>query len=594
MTKIFSYLKNYKGKFALAVIFNALAALFTVVSIPLVIPFFQILFETDISQYSLPENGFDLESYLGYYFSRLIAISDKKTALGFVCIVIVVVVLLRNIFRYLAVYFHTPVRNGIVRDLRLSLVENFLQLPLKERRYTSVGEMLSISSNDIVEVEWSVIRVIELLVKSPVLIIGSLALMFLINLKLSIISIFLLIVVGSIIGLLSRNLKAKSGKTQSLLAVLNQKIEEIASSIKTIKAYQAEDFFKKRFSKINNVHFKKNNEILRRRDLASPLSEFLGVVLVVILIWIGARLVISHEMRPETFFAFIFAFYNVIEPFKSLSTAFYHVKKGQASLERIENYLTTDHSKALVSGKKNIDLDWEELSFEDVSYSYGGKNVLENISIKIPRGKSIALVGRSGAGKSTLIDLLLRMDDPDSGRIKIDESDIKDYRISEYRDLFGYLSQEPVFFEGSVEDNIALEIGVNEESLDRALAHAGATDFLNEKSTDSNLKEKGSNYSLGQRQRLAIARAFYYNREVLVLDEGTTAMDAETEKQVLDAIDQLSKDKTLVIISHRFRLIKNVDLIYVIDQGKIVNSGTHEDLISTNTLYKELLSYQEA
>ena len=593
MKKLLPYLGNYRLRLFLSVIFNLLTALFTLISIPFIIPFFQILFGVNISQYNPPSSLFDVEAGLSYYFSRLIAISDKTTALGFVCILLLIIVLLRNVFRYLGVYYLTPVRNGIVRDLRANLLDAYLKLPLKNYRDTSKGDFLSTMSNDVTEVEWSVIRMMELIFKSPLLIIGSLVIMFWINTKLSLLAIGLMIIVGVIMGGFSKNLKAKSAKTQTLLAILNNRTENIISGIKMIKVFGAETFFKDGFSKLNDEHYKKNNAILRRRDLASPLSELLGVSLVIILVWYGAKMVIASEMQAETFFAFIFAFYNVIEPSKTLSTAYYNVQKGMAAMDRINNVISMAETNHLPSGQNPLPQNWDVLKIKNVAYSYGGNAVVNDLNIEIKRGESIAIVGKSGVGKSTILDLILRLDDPDEGLITIDNQDVKSIKLEEYRSLYSYLSQEPILFKGNLEDNITLGKELEKSSVIAALQKANADEFVKKRRVDTALSDDGSNYSMGQRQRLAISRAIAQNRPILIIDEATTALDAQSEHVVLTAIEQAMKGRTTIMVTHRFSLIKNVDRIYVIQDGKVVNSGTHDELVLSDLLYKELLSYQQ-
>ena len=593
MRQLLPYLSKYRWRLILSIVFNLLTALFTIISIPFIIPFFQILFSVNISEFNPPTSLFDLEAGLSYYFGRLIAISDKTTALGFVCLVLIIIVLCRNLFRYLSVYFLTPVRNGIVRDIRQQLVQSFLKMPLRQHRKVSKGELLSVSSNDVVEVEWSVIRMMELLFKSPLLIAGSLLIMFWINLELSVIALGLMIVVGLIMGGLSRNLKAKSAKTQSLLGILNNRVDGLLSGIKMIKAFGAESFFDQKFSDLNDDHYKKNNKILRRRDLASPLSEFLGVTLVVILVWFGAKMVIASEMRPETFFAFIFAFYNVIEPSKSLSTAYYNVQKGLAAMDRIQDTIQLSSAELLSSGSKSVPKQWAKISLREVSFSYDNQEVLREVNLDIQKGKSMAIVGKSGEGKSTILNLILRLEDPEYGALMIDNQDVKDVELKEYRSLYSYLSQEPILFEGDVKENLTFGNDFNDRQIEKALNQSNSDEFLKEKDENTFLSENGSNYSMGQRQRLAIARAIAQDREILVIDEATTALDAESEHLVLAALESAMKEKTTIMVSHRFSIIKNVDVIYVMDGGKIVNSGTHDELVSSDLLYKELLSYQK-
>lgn len=594
MKNLLPLLGKYKLQISLSILFNLLTALFTLVSIPFVIPFFQILFRVDISAYSEPQSLFDLEATLNYYFSRLIAISDRSAALVFVCIILVVVVLFRNVFRYLSSFFLIPVRNGIVRDLRTELTEAYLKMPLSLYKKYKKGDLLSTSTNDIVEVEWSVIRMMELLFKSPIIIIGSLTFMFWIDIELSLISIGLMIIVGVVIGGLSKNLKKKSLASQELLGALNAQVDEVLSGIKVIKAFNVQSFFQRKYNSKNDQHYAKNNSILRRRDLASPLSEFLGVVLVIILVYHGAQRVIFSDMQPEIFFAFIFAFYNVIDPAKTLSTAYYNVQKGLASMDRIQNIIQNVDSHKMISGHNKVETNWEQIELRNISFSYDNNQIISDLSIKIEKGKSIAIVGNSGEGKSTLFDLIMRFYDVKDGTILLDGVNIKSYELNSYRSLFGYVSQEPILFEGSIIENMNLGRQIDQNVIDASLLKANTAEFLRERGDTKReeITQNGDNFSMGQRQRLAIARAIAGDHSILLIDEATTALDAKAEHHVLAAIKEAMVEKTTIIISHDFNLIKNVDIIYVMDGGKVVNSGKHDDLIHTDGIYKELLSYQ--
>ena len=595
LKNLFPYLGRYKFRLGLSIFFNILTAVFTLISIPLIIPFFQILFGADISSYAPTENFHDLEANLNYFFSRLIAISDRPTALSVVCIALLVIVLLRNIFRYLTSFFLIPVRNGLVRDLRAEIMESFSSMPISYLNKQRKGDLLSISTTDVVEVEWSVIRMMELLFKSPLVIIGSLIFMFWINMQLSIIAIALMLAIGVLMGALSKNLKKKSKRTQEMLGLLNGQLDDMLSGLKIIKAYGAKHFFQKEYKIENDRHYKLNNKVLWRRDMASPLSELLGVALVIVLVWYGAKLVLASEMMPETFFAFVFAFYNVIEPSKTLSSAYYNIQKGLASMERIANVIGDAKRFDLLSGHLSVGSGLSKIEFESVNFEHDGQEILAGIDLSISSGSSIALVGKSGAGKTTFLDLLMRFYDPDHGTVYLNGADVKSYNIDEYRKLFGLVTQDTFLFNTSVEKNIILGRRLEDEGVQKAILDANAKDFIDQKKLGmaTIAGDRGLRFSAGERQRLAIARAIAEDRPILIIDEATTSLDAEAEHEVLSAIQNVMKGKTTIIVSHKFSLIKGVDQIYLMDKGKIVDRGTHEELIAKDGLYKDLLSFQE-
>ena len=587
------YLINYKLKLSLCVLFNILTALFTLISIPFIIPFFQILFDVNISSYEPPENFRNLEHNLNYFFSRLIAISDRPTALSLVCIAMTILVLLRNVFRYLTSVFLIPVRNGLVRDLRMDLMQSFSSMSISYADRQNKGDLLSIVSNDVTEVEWSVIRMLELLFKSPLIIAGSLIFMFWLNVKLSVIALSLMIVIAFLMGALSRDLKVKSKNTQESLGLLNAKLHDLISGLRIIKAYGAQQFFKNEFEKENNYHYTLNNRILWRRDLASPLSEILGVSLAIVLIFYGAKMVLASQMSPESFFAFIFAFYNVIEPSKTLSSAWYNIQKGLASMDRIATVLQSNRTKILKSGESILNPEWSQIEFKDVGFKYDERLVLNELNLTIENGKSIAIVGRSGAGKTSLLELLMRFYDPMSGAIELDGQNIADFNIDRYRNMYGLVTQDTFLFNMSVEKNIVLGRNISNNALLAAIEKGNARNFidLKENKLQAESGDGGLRFSAGERQRLTIARAIAEERPILIIDEATTSLDAESEHDVLMAIENAMKGRATIIISHKFNLIKNVDKIYVIDGGRIVESGSHADLQAKESLYKELLSF---
>lgn len=593
--RLISQVKDFKYYFISAIFSNILTAVFTVISIPLIIPFFQILFDQK-SASKAPTNGTkaDLLQQLESYFVYLIETYDKQTALLAVCIMISVVFLLKNLFRYLSMYFMAPVRNGIVRNTRSRLYNKYMELPLSYYSEERKGDLLSRIISDVQEIEWSILSMMEAIFKSPLIIIGALSFMIYISPSLTLFVIILLLFTAVVIGSVSKSLKKDSKNVQARIANINSVTEESLSGLRIIKAFNAEGYQSKKFEKENYSYFKSLTQLLRKRDLASPLSEFLGIIVVAILLWYGSNLVFENKLKPETFFALIFAFYTVIEPAKTFSNAYFKVQKGLAALDRIEEVLFVENTITEIAQPISKSNFTNSIELKNLSFAYEKELVLNSINLKINKGETIALVGPSGGGKSTLVDIFPRFHDPKEGSVLIDDLDTKDLKLTDLRALFGIVSQEAILFNDTVAENISFGKKANLDQIKQAAITANADSFIKDmpKGYDTIIGDRGVKLSGGQRQRLTIARAILRNPPIMILDEATSALDSESEKIVQGAINKLMENKTSIVIAHRLSTIVNADKIVVIDAGKITEIGTHTELLNLGGTYHKLHEMQ--
>lgn len=575
------YLSEFKSKVFLVVTFHVLTAVFTVVSIPMIIPFFQLLFNNESQSSDTKAEASHLYSVESYINEWLLE-SDKQTVLLYVCCVIVVIFLLKNIFRYLAMYFMTPIRNGIIHKIRAEIYQKIQSVPISFYKENKKGNILSIVSNDVQEVEWSIVNTLEAFFKSPLIILGSIFFMLAISPSLTGFVLILLLITVFVIGGISRTLKRKSSMAQSSLGNLLSTVEETVYGFKVMKMYNSDDYFNSKFAIQNNDYKNTINRVLWRRDLSSPLSEFLGIVVVTVLLWFGSNQVFSEQLSPAVFFAFIFAFYQVIEPAKSFATAYYNVQKGLGALNRIDEFLNVKisletHSEHLssISFKSAIE-------FFDVSFKYENDPVLESINFKIGRGEKIAIIGPSGSGKTTLIDLLLRFYTVESGSILIDGNEINRFSITALRSLFGVVNQHPILFHDTILANIAMSNDYDIGRIKDAAKKADASTFIEslEDGYHTIIGSEGMKLSGGERQRLCLARAIYKDAQIVILDEATSSVDAETEFKIQNAMNQYLKDKTAIIIAHKLNTIQNADKIILLENGRIIDQGTHSELLA--------------
>lgn len=596
------YLGNYRLLVAGNIASNILTALFTVVAIPLLAPFLNLLFSEDESRLlqELPQDSQGVTyatDWLNFQLSRLIIELGREQALMYVIGAIIAAFFLKNLFRYLALFFMAPVRNGVVRDLRKQLFDKVLHLPLAYFSEERKGDTLSRISADVQEVEGSILNVLEAVFREPLIIIGSLAYMLYVSPSLTAFVFGLILFTAFIIGGIGRTLKRSSSAVQEKLGSIVAIVEEALGGLRIIKGFNAEPYQQQKFARENNSYRTLLTRLLWRRDLSSPLSEFLGISVVAVLLWFGSRQVFSGQLDAEVFLTFIFAFYNVIDPAKSFSKAYYHVQKGIGAMERIEVILDAPNTIQEKKDALPISELQASIAYENVGFAYRNEEgpVLENIDLTISKGKVVALVGSSGAGKSTMVDLLPRFYDVSSGRITIDGNDIRDYRLHDLRSLMGIVSQDAILFNDSIYNNIVFGLqNVGSQEVEQAARIANAHDFImgTEQGYQTNIGDRGNKLSGGQRQRITIARAILKNPPILILDEATSALDSESEKLVQAALVELMKNRTSIVIAHRLSTIQHADEIMVMKAGRIIERGTHAELLEVDGEYRKLVRLQ--
>ncbi|MGN6340631.1 MAG: ABC transporter ATP-binding protein [Ginsengibacter sp.] len=581
---------------------NILSNIFSVVSLGLLSPFLLLIFKKQDTLANVSSNtGFlsrinPINFFKEWLNQTLQTPNGDIKGLAAICILIVTFILLKNIFLYMAIYFLTPVRNSVVNDMRTNMYRKILQLPIGYFNEQKKGDIMSRLTNDLSDVESSVINLLETLFREPVTILLFFAYLVVLSPQLTFFLILFLPLSGLIIGRIGRTLKKKSTRAQEKLGAILSTIEETLGGIRVIKAFNAEKKQSHKFDTQNDEYLNLKNRVIRKRDLASPVSEVLGIVAIVCVLWYGGRLVLRNSfLDPGDFLAYILIFSQVIQPLKSLSAASYNIRKGAASIERIEHLIAEDVSIKEVPNPVILKDFKESLEFKNVSFSYGDKTILQDINLKIEKGKTIALVGSSGAGKSTLADLIPRFHDAVEGEILIDGTDIKKYSLKSLRNQMGIVTQEPILFNDTIANNIALGMDhVSEEQIMNAAKIANAHNFIvtKENGYNTSVGERGNKLSGGEKQRLTIARAVLKNPPILILDEATSSLDTESEKLVQDAINNLMHNRTSVVIAHRLSTIRHADEIIVLQKGKIVERGTHEMLIALEGFYKRLVSMQ--
>ena len=603
MLRLLQFFRPYRRLLSFAIVCNLLMSVFMVLSIPVLQPFLRILFVEEAAAPAPSEPaagaiGADFQVWINGIFLQLIADYGRQQALLIVCAVLVFVFLGKNLFRYLSLYFLAPVRNSIVRDFRQKLVGKMLDLPLAYYSDERKGDLMSRFSSDVAEIEWSIMGVMEAVVREPVVILGSLGFMLWISPPLTLFVFVLIAFTMLIIGGIGRALRKQSGEAQERLGTLISIVEETLGGLRIIKGFNAEKYQSGRFGRENDAYAKKMTQIYRRRDIASPLSEFLGIAVVAVLLWYGSSLVFSKTMSGDTFLVFLFAFYNVIDPAKAFSAAIYSIRKGQGALERVEAVLNAESDIKETANAVALNGKFEQaIEFRNVYFSYknASRPALEAINVRLEHGKMLALVGASGAGKSTMADLLPRFYDVEKGAILLDGRDIRDIKIRDLRDLMGIVSQEAILFNDSVRNNIAFgNANAGMAEIEAAAKAANAHEFIMQlpEAYETNIGDRGSKLSGGQRQRLTIARALLKNPPILILDEATSALDSESEQLVQAALDRLLVNRTAIVIAHRLSTVQHADHIAVLDSGRIAEYGTHETLMQTGKIYPKLVELQ--
>lgn len=598
--RLMGYLRNYRLNVVLSVLSNVLMALFTVASIPLLIPFLQVLFQTDIKTEVQPEWKLDashIQAWLNYELSQLILLHGKEGALIIVCTIIPVIFFFKNLFAYLALFFMAPARNGIVRDVRTQLFDKLLQLPLGYFTEERKGDLMSRITSDVQEIEWSILNVLETVFREPIILLLSLGAMLAISPTLTGFVLILIVFTAGVIGGIGRTLKASSNAIQERLANLVTVVEEAITGLRIIKSFNAESYQNQKFHQENEGYRHSLTLLLWRRDLSSPLSEFLGIAVVAVLLWFGSHQVFSGQIQAATFISFLYAFFNVINPAKSFSRGMYDIQKGVAALQRVEQILDAPNLIEETPNALPIPSFQSSIEYRDVTFNYQEEEepVLKNINLHIAKGEIVALVGASGAGKSTMADLLPRFFDITKGGIFIDGINIRNLKLHDLRNLMGIVSQEAILFNDTIYNNIVFGMpNVTAAEVEHAARIANAHSFIvaTEQGYQTNIGDRGSKLSGGQRQRLTIARAILKNPPILILDEATSALDSESEKLVQDALLKLMQDRTSIIIAHRLSTIQHADKIIVMDQGEIIERGGHAELLAQGGEYRKLVDMQ--
>ena len=600
--RVLNYVFSFKKYFLLNILFSVFYALFSAVAFLSLMPMLEVLFNgvNDIKekpQLELSNNlGEFIENWLNFQVSSFAA-DDNQKAIMFVVGVVIILFFLKNISNYFALFFSTLIRNGVIKNLKKNIYEKIITLPLSYFSKNKKGDLISRMSSDVIEVQNSFLSIIEIFIRDPLTIAFTIGAMFIISYKLTLFVIVFIPVSGFIISFIGKTLKRKSLLVQKEQAELTSITEETINGIKIIKSFLAESFFKNKFDKTNTNFLSFSNKLINRQNIAAPLSEFLGILVIAVLLWYGGQLVlIDMELKPAAFITYMGLAYGVLTPAKSISKAFYSLKKGNAAAERVFEIIDSKSEFFDDSNKENLNSFKKCIEFKNVSFKYENATVLNNISLKVNKGEMVAIVGSSGSGKSTLVNLIPRFFDIVSGKILIDDIDINDLSRLKIRSLIGIVSQDSILFNTSIKENIILgdSKGNINEKLSESLSIANADEFINELDDQDNYNvgDNGSNLSGGQKQRLAIARAVYSNSPILILDEATSSLDSKSEKLVQDAIDKLMINKTSIVIAHRLSTIQNANKIIVLDKGEIVEQGNHDQLIKNDSYYKKLIALQ--
>ncbi len=598
--RIVRYAYPYKGKVALNILFNLLATVFSLVTIGLVIPVLRIIFDQQAGTLVAPEYDGDVfafaEDYLMYQIGSRMAETGQEQALLYVCFWVVLTFFLKNLFRYLAMFSVAPMRNGVTRDLRRDLHQKILALPLGFFTEQRKGDVISRMTADLKEIENSILTTVEMIFREPVMIVASLVVLVWMSPQLTLFVFILLPVVSLLITRIGKSLKRSSIKAQSKVGEILSQTEEDLSGLKVIKAFNAEAQKSQRFERITESYFNLMNRVLRKNDLASPVSEFLGSAVMALVIWYGGSLVLNApDFTAEKFIAYVLFFYQIIPPAKNLSKASYKIQRGKASAERVLEILDAenpikDHPEAVAAQGFH-----EGIHFSGVSFAYADKPVLKDIDLYIERGKTVALVGQSGGGKSTLTNLVPRFYEVGEGELSLDGVDVRRIRLKDLRSLMGIVTQETLLFNAGVRENIALgQPGASREAVEEAARIANAHGFIADlpQGYDTVIGDSGSKLSGGQRQRLSIARAVLKNPPILILDEATSALDTESEQLVQEALYKLMENRTSLVIAHRLSTIQHADEIVVMHEGRIAERGSHQTLLAQRGIYHKLVEMQ--
>ncbi|WP_313804626.1 ABC transporter ATP-binding protein [Flavobacterium sp.] len=602
LIKIIPFALRYKFHIVWNVVYNILFALFSTLSFIALIPMMQVLFDDaeKVTEKPVYKGIWDItkfgKDYLYYHITQLTETRGAQYALLLVVALIIITFLLKNLFNYLASYHLLHIKNGVLSDLRKEMYDQIIKLPVSYYSEKRKGDVMARILGDVNEVQNSFFSILELIIKEPLTIIFTIIAMFNISAKLTIFVFIFIPVSGFIISQIGKSLKSKSTRVQKEKGYLISIVEESLSGLKVVKSYNSENKFKSLFDASDARLLRLNNSIGNKNNLASPLSEFLGIITIAILLWYGGNLVLLEKtLNGAVFLTYMGLAYNILTPAKTISKASYQVKNGLAAAERVFEILEventiTDKPDAIV--KEHFT---DKISLENINFRYEDENVLKNFSLEIPKGKTVALVGQSGSGKSTIANLLTRFYDVQEGSVKVDDIDIKDMSMHSLRGLMGLVTQDSILFNDTIKNNILLgKENATDDEIIKALKIANAYEFVKDlpEGINTNIGDSGNKLSGGQKQRLSIARAVLKNPPIMVLDEATSALDTESERLVQQALEKMMENRTSIVIAHRLSTIQKADKIVVMQKGQIVEQGTHDELLAQNGMYSKLVAMQ--
>ena len=600
-TKVLKYGLEYSYFAVLNILFNILYAIFSALAFVSFIPMLDVLFKQTKKVYEAPVySGIGnireyAENYFNYYISKQLE-TDISTTLIIVVSIVIFFFLMKNVFNYLALFNITFVKNGLLKKLRESLYSKVLVMPIPYFINKKKGDLMSRITADILEIQTSYLSILELMVREPLTILFTLIVMFTISPELTLFVILFIPISGFIISIIGKRLRKDSKEVQQQQSNFLSIIDETISGQKVIKSFLSESFFSRKFDKINHLLYKYSNKVINRKNLAGPFSEFMGILVIGVLLWFGGRMVlVSESISGTTFIVFMGLAYNILTPAKNLSKSFYSIKKGNAAAERVFEII--EYDKYTNDGTRKIEIEEfkDKISFQDLEFSYGESKILDGITFTIKKGESVALVGSSGSGKSTIANLLNGFFSADSGSLLIDGINISDIKRESLYKNISIVTQESILFNDNIFNNIKIgNLDSEKEDIISAAKEANAHEFIEEQINgyETVIGDYGNKLSGGQKQRLTIARAMLKSPSILILDEATSSLDSKSEKKIQDAINKLMQGKTSLIIAHKFSTIKKCDKIILIDKGRIIAQGTHEELINSNSSYKNMNELQ--
>lgn len=600
--KIFRFAKPYKKYAYLNIFFNILYALFSAISFVALIPMLTVLFEEDkkITQKPVYQGVAHLKEYLsdsmGYFISNTTEEHGEQYTLSIMIGFIIALFLLKNLFNYWAMYFITFLRNGVLKDIRNAMYKKTVELPLSFFSEKRKGDLMARISSDVLEIQHSFLSVLELVVREPLTILFTIGVMFFISSELTIFVFIFIPISGFIISLVGKSLKKKSDRAQKEQGLFLSIVEETLGGLKVIKSFNSETYFEDKFQYSTNRFYNLSNKILNKQNLSSPLSEFLGILVIGMLLLYGGNLVLVEKtLSGAAFISYMGLAYGVLTPAKAISRASYGVKKGNAAAERVLAILEEENPITSKQGSFETTVFETSVVLENIKFRYEEEHVLKNFSLVVPKGQTVALVGQSGSGKSTIANLLTRFYDVNEGSIQIDGTDIRDFNLKSLRGLMALVTQDSILFNDTIKNNILLgKQDATDAEIIEALKIANAYEFVKDlpNGIETNIGDSGNKLSGGQKQRLSIARAVLKNPPIMILDEATSALDTESERLVQQALDNMMQNRTSIVIAHRLSTIQKADKIVVMQRGEIVEQGTHEELLAQNGTYTKLVMMQ--